>query len=243
MIDAAFDEEHSPAVQFLVHQHRHRSAVRAYFREEAGGLLSAHEFALTAIVQFIQRFAGRKWGADLDDDARQKIEQVSQLSSLFLQGIDPCEVAIAEGLYGQAASLIRQRMEILAAMDEVWQGRRNPRRKPNIASLHDEIRRHYGVLSELTHAAVPDYLREMHTVTKGELVGATLMPVFNRNIAIFLYRIELLLLFDFSHRQEAAIRAAYGDGFSEEEGKILRAAMHAAKVALRNLKMSEPIGN
>lgn len=241
MIDAALDEEHSPAVQFLVHQHRHRSAVRASFRAEAGDLLSAHEFALSAIVQCLGRFAGKKWKSVHDDETREKIEQVSQLSALFLQGVDPSEVAIAEGLYGQAATLLRQRMEILGAIDEVWLGKRNPRSTPKITSLPPAIRRHYGILSELSHAAVPDYLSQIHTSKIGELVGTSLTPTLNKDVSIFLYRIELVLLLEFSHRQEEVIKIAYEDGgFNSDEARLLKAAISAAQSAVAKLNSIRP---
>lgn len=236
MNDATLDEEHSPAVQFLVYQHRHRSVVRKAFKAEAGDLVAAHEFALSAIVQFLGRFAGKRWKSDLGDETREKIEQVSQLSALFLQGVDPSEVAISEGLYGQAATLLRQRMEILGAIDEVWLGKRNARSTPKITSLSPEIRRHYGILSELSHAAVPDYLTQIHASTRGELVGTSLTPTFNKNVSFFLYRIELILMLEFSHRQEAAIKVAYEDsGFTSEEALLLKAAISAARSAIEKL--------
>ena len=106
---------------------------------------------------------------------------VAQRTALFLHGIDPCEVAISEGLYGQAATLMRQQMEILGAIDEVWLDKRNPRSTPKVSSLPEEIRQHYGGLSELAHAAVPDYLNRMHTDIKGDLVGvpASKWPIFS----------------------------------------------------------------
>jgi hypothetical protein len=236
MSDTGLDQAHSPAVQFKVHQHRHRFAVRSDFKSAAGDLLAAHEFALSAIVQCLGRFAGKKWKSDLAFEIRQKIEQVSQLSALFLQGVDPSEVAISEGLYGQAATLLRQRMEILGAIDEVWLGKRNPRSTPKITSLPSELRRQYVILSELSHAAVPDYLSQIHTSTRGELVGTSLTPTFDKDVSIFLYRIELILLFEFSHRQEAAIKAAYeGEGFTSEEVRLLQAAISAARSAIEKL--------
>lgn len=194
------DMKYSPAVDFLAAQYRHRAAVREAFKKEAGDFLLAHEFVLSGITSCLERFGGKKWPADLDAAIRLKVEQTSQLSALFLHGIDPCEVAISEGLYGQAATLIRQHMEILGAIDEVWLDKRNPRSTPKVSSLPEDIRQHYGGLSELAHAAVPDYLNRMYTGIKGDLVGAAIVPIFNKDMALFLYRIELGLLFQFANR-------------------------------------------
>ena len=177
------DNSVSPAVKFLSFQHHHRAKVRESFKKEAGDFLLAHEFVLSGIASCLERFGGKKWPAGLDEEVRLKVEQVSQLSALFLHGVDTCEVTIAEGLYGQAAALIRQHMEILGAIDEVSLDKRNPRSTPKVSSLPEEIRQHYGGLSELAHAAVPDYLNRMHTDIKGDLVGAAIVPTFNKDMA------------------------------------------------------------
>ncbi|WP_271179992.1 hypothetical protein, partial [Paracoccus kondratievae] len=143
---------------------------------------------------------------------------------------------LSEGLYGQAATLIRQQMEILGAIDEVWLNKRNPRSTPKVSSLPEDIRQHYGGLSELAHAAVPDYLKSMHTDVKGDLVGAAIVPTFNKDIALFLYRIELGLLFLFAQRQEDALKAAYEEeAFIDSELKLFGAAMSAANKAAKKI--------
>lgn len=207
----------SPAVKFLGGQHEVRAAIRVQFREDAGDFLDVHEFILSAIASCLDRFGGKKWPGELDPDTVAKMTQVSQLTALFLHGVDLCEVAIAEGLYGQAAALVRQHMEILAAMDEVWAGRRVPNRTPNIGSLPDSLRPHYGGLSEMAHASVPDYLHQLFTGEKGDLIGASIVPQYNAGMALFLYRLELGLMAEFALRQDHALRAAYGEGFNEEE--------------------------
>lgn len=236
MTEDTTDMRYSPAVGFLAAQHRHRAAVREAFRKEAGDFLLAHELVLSGITSCLERFGGKKWPADLDEAIRLRVEQISQLSALFLHGIDPCEVAISEGLYGQAAILIRQQMEILGAIDEVWLDKRNPRSTPKVSSLPEDIRQHYGGLSELAHAAVPDYLKSMHTNIKGDLVGAAIVPTFNKDMAIFLYRIELGLLFLFAKRQADALKAAYDkDAFIDSELKLFGAAMSAANKAAEEI--------
>lgn len=228
--------EHSPAVEFLASQHKHRQLVRAEFKMKAGDFLLAHEFVLSGIASCLDRFGGKRWSNEVEEADRRKLEQTSQLSSLFLHGVDPCEVAIVEGMYGQAATLLRQQMEILGAIDEVWLNKRNPRSTPKVTSLPEELRQHYGGLSELAHAAVPDYLHRMHTDVKGDLVGAAIVPTFNADMALFLYRIELGLLFQFAQRLEADLKAAYGDEiFSAEEVKLFGAAMAAANKAAESL--------
>jgi len=234
MTEDVKDNEWSPAVDFLSDQYRQRSVVREAFKKEAGDFLVAHEFVLSGIASCLKRFGGKKWPTELEEDTRLKVEQTAQLSSLFLHGIDPCEVAISEGLYGQAAALMRQQMEIVGAIDEVWLEKRNPRSTPKVSSLPEDIRQHYGGLSELAHAAVPDYLSSMHTDIKDDLVGAAIVPTYNKEISLFLYRIELGLLFHFAHRQEEVIKVAYGgEAYSAEERNLLGVAMKAANTAAK----------
>jgi hypothetical protein len=232
MLKNTKDMEYSPAVEFLAAQHRNRAAVREAFKKEAGDFILAHQFVLSGITSCLERFGGKKWRADLDQKIRLKVEQTSQLSALFLHGIDLCEVTISEGLYGQAATLIRQQMEILGAIDEVWLDKRNPRSTPKVSSLPKNIRQHYGGLSELAHAAVPDYLSRMHTDIKGDLVGTAIVPTFNKEMALFLYQIELSLLFNFALRQADTLKKAYdGEAFIDAELMLLRAAMTATNKA------------
>lgn len=230
------DMKYSPAVEFLSAQHRHRAAVRDAFKKEAGDFLLAHEFVLSGITSCLERFGDKKWPADLDEAIRLKAEQTSQLSALFLHGIDPCEVAISEGLYCQAATLVRQQMEILGAIDEVWLNKRTPHKTPNVGSLPKAVRQHYGGLTDLAHAGVPDYLKSMHTDIKGDLVGAAIVPTFNKDMALFLYRIELHLLFLFVTRQKDALEAAYEEeAFIASEHKLFAAAMSAVNKAAEEI--------
>lgn len=227
----------SPAVAFLAGQHSVRARIRTQFRKDAGDFLDVHQFILSAIASCLDRFGGKKWPGELDPDTVTKMTQVSQLTALFLHGVDLCEVAIADGLYGQAAALVRQHMETLAAMDEVWAGRRVPNRTPNIGSLPDSLRPHYGGLSEMAHASVPDYLYRLFTNDSGDLVGASIVPQYNAGMALFLYRLELALMSEFALRQDHALRAAYSEGFNEEELKWL-----AIGVAVGN-KAAEALPN
>ena len=76
----------------------------------------------------------------------------------------------------------------------------------------------------------------MHTDAKGDRVGASILPMFNRDTALFLYRIELDLLFQFANRQSDVLHAAYGaDVYTVEEIKLFDAAMRVANATAREL--------
>jgi len=183
----------------------------------------------------LNRFGGKKWRDTLDKQDVDKVAQIAQLSMLFMQGVDICETSIAEGLYGQGAALLRQQMEIIAAMNEVWDGKRVPNKTPNISSLPEDLRPHYGGLSELTHAAVPEYLDHLFTDIKGDKVGASITPLYRKDLAIFLYRISLTLLMCFMEAQEKALQVAYGESYDEKEKKLIHLAVTANLLGAKEL--------
>ena len=180
-------EERSPAEEYFDGQQRARTANRVKFESDVGDFLFAHEALVSAIALCLKRFGGKKWPDDLDKEIAEKTAQVAQLSMHFMHGVDLCEIAIAEGLCGQAAALMRQQMEIIGAIDEVWEGKHVPKRTPNIGSLSNELKSQYGGLSELTHAAVPDHLHQLLTDVRGDLVGAAITPLYQPDLALFLY--------------------------------------------------------
>lgn len=224
-------EEHSPAEDYFDGQQQARTANRLKFKKDIGDFLFAHEALVSAIALCLKRFGGKKWPDDLGNEIAEKTAQVAQLSMLFMHGVDLCEIAIAEGLYGQASALMRQQMEIIGAIDEVWEGNRVPNRTPNIGSLSNELKSQYGGLSELTHAAVPDHLRQLLTDMRGDLVGAAITPLYRHDLALFLYRLEIRLLCEYVVRQENALKAAYGEAFDEEETQLIKLAVGAANMA------------
>lgn len=228
-------EKGSPASRYFHGQRLARMKNRAMFKKDVGDFLFAHEALVSAIALCLGRFGGKKWPEGLDPGTAEKTAQVAQLSMHFMHGVDLCEIAIAEGVYGQAAGMMRQQMEIIGAIDEVWADNRVPNRTPNIGTLSEEIRCQYGGLSELTHAAVPDYLHNMMTDVRGDLVGAAITPLYQKDLAIFLYRIEIGLLVEFVVRQEDALKAAYGEAFDEEETKLINLAVGAANKAADEL--------
>ena len=234
-------QQYSAAVEFLNRQQVVRAKNRVKFRKDAKGFLAAHEFALSAVTSCLERFKGRTWSDELDRILVANASQVSQFSSLFLQGVDLCEVAIAEGLYGQAAILIRQHLEILGGIDEVWLGKRNPRSTPKVSSLPLDLRQHYGELSEIGHAAVPEFLHALFTRSSGKLIGSSMEPQYNREIAIFLYRLEIAALLHLASRQNECLTKCYDDGFNMAELEMLKGAIEIANMSAKEFdKVAEP---
>lgn len=87
----------------------------------------------------------------------------------------------------------------------------------------------------MTHAAVPNHLNQLLTDVRGDLVGAAITPLYQPELALFLYRLEIGLLLEFTIRQEQALHAAYGEAFDQEETKLVNLAVGAANMAAEKL--------
>lgn len=121
-------KKQSPADKFFYGQRRARTVNRMRFKKDAGDFLFAHEALVSAISLCLERFGGKKWPDGLDKNIAEKTAQVAQLSMHFMHGVDLCEIAIVEGLYGQGAALVRQQMEIIGAIDEVTEVSVSPKK-------------------------------------------------------------------------------------------------------------------
>jgi hypothetical protein len=121
--------KHSPAVDLIAAQLEVHEFVRARWKNDAGHLIDAHQFAFSAVASMIARFSGRPF-----EQQSKLIEGRMSLTAQFVQGIDICETSIFEGLYSQAAALLKQELETLAAIDEFENDRRKDGKTPNIGN-------------------------------------------------------------------------------------------------------------
>ena len=78
---------------------------------------------------------------------------------------------------------------------------------------------------------MPLVLHKIFTHTHGDLVGAAITPMYQKDLAIFLLRLELGLLLEFVVRQKEALETAYGEAFNEDETKLINLAMAVANQA------------
>ena len=240
-------EKKSPAEEYFHSQLSRRTQNRVKFKkdESAQTLHFVHEVLVSMIAKMLKRIGGKRWPDDLDKEVAIKCTKVANLQQLFMHGVELCEVTILEGLYGQAAALMRQQMEIIAAIKAVWDGtdgkqknkktkgkKRGKPRTPNINLLPAHIKQHYGALSELTHAAVPEQLHFLFNVTNDDVGAASTLPVYKQNLARVLLVLEINLLFELIGSFEVALNEMYGKGFDDEELKLQKVAFSALQECL-----------
>jgi hypothetical protein len=214
-------EKHFPAVNLLAAQMEARQRVRIQWQKSAGYLIDAHELAFSAVSSMINRFSGRHFAKQ-----PKAIEGRMSLSAQFVQGVDICETAISEGLYSQAAALLKQELETLAAIDEFENDRRRDGRTPNLSDgIVSGFGPIYGDLNNIAHVSRHDLAVQLVTVQKGAICGPTLIPQFNEGLARSLYGNHVYFIVEITRQVERIFKEVFGEGISNDESKWAGLAM------------------
>lgn len=159
---------------------------REKFKENDIRLTEAHAFAWSALGNLISRSAGAKIKEDAD------VSQKLNLISHFLQSINLCEVAVVEGLYVQAATLLRHEHEIISAVQELGVGKRKDGKTPHATiGVLKNMGRAYGELSGAAHVSQSVLLHSIIEMEKGELRGPSAFPIYHRELARNLYALHV----------------------------------------------------
>jgi hypothetical protein len=228
---------YSPAVDLMAAQAQARERVRARWKQDAGDLIDAHMFAFSAVASLIERFSGRRF-----EQQSKSIEGRMSLTAQFVQGIDICETAISEALYSQAAALLKQELETLAAIDEFENDRRKDGKTPNIGiGIMRAFGPLYGDLNNIAHVSRDDVARHLVKVEQGEICAPTLIPQYNVELARFLYGNHVCFIIEVARQTAQIFEEIFAEGLSKEEGDWIV----YAKVILLKEKVVElpPDGN
>ena len=213
--------KHSPAVNLMVSQSGVREHVRARWKYDAGDLIDAHNFAFSALASMSARFSGRRF-----KEQSKSIEGRMSLAAQFIQGIDICETSISEGLYSQAAALLKQELETLAAIDEFEIGRRKDGRTPNIGNgIMSGFGRVYGDLNNIAHVSQHELARQLVTIEQGEICAPSLVPHYNGDHARFLYGYHVYFIIEVTNQVSRIFEEIFSEGLSKEEGDWAFCAM------------------
>ena len=207
--------EYSPAVRLLSAQMKARQKLRAAWKEDAGDLIDAHQFALSAVYAMIDRFSGRRF-----EKQPQAVEGRMSLTAQFIQGVDICEVSISEGLYSQAAALLKQQLETIAAIDEYKNNRRKEGMTPSIGrGATSGFGPIYGDLNNIAHVSRHDLARQLVTVERGEICAPSLIPQYNRELARFLYGNHVYFIVEVGRQTASIFDDIFGEGLAKEESE------------------------
>ena len=196
------------------------------------GLVTAHKFACGAAIGMLRRFEKRP--VKVSQQREQELHHRIVLIVSFLQGVSLCYRAIGHGLYVQAAALLRQEMETIAAIGKARRtgevreikGRGQDVGKGNIAW---QMNRLHGRLSSATHLTDPAQLDCLYRSAAGaEEVGrpVRLMPVYSKNEAINLWAFQAGLILQLGGEIHLALMDLYGEGANAVESRAWESAFY-----------------
>ncbi len=151
-----------------------------------------------------------------------------RLTAQFIQGVDVCETSISEGLYSQAAALLKQQLETVTAIDEFEQGKRREGKTPNVGN--SEFRAFgpiYGDLNDIAHVARNGIAKQLVEASFGELHGPSTVPVYNAQLAKFLYGNHIYFIVEVAKQIDRLFREIFGDysGMTDAEKDWFMAVM------------------
>jgi hypothetical protein len=202
-----------PASELMGTQMEHRQRIRERWKKDAGDLIDAHMFATSAAASMTSRISGRRF-----ERQSKAMEGRLTLTAQFIQGIDICETAISEALYSQAAALLKQELETLAAIDEFEKDRRQDGKTPNVGTgAMRAFGPIYGDLNNIAHVSRDDIARKLVLVERGEICGPSTIPQYDEELARFLYGYHVYFIISLAVQIERIYREIFGEGFSKEE--------------------------
>ena len=120
---------------------------------ELTDILEAYRLVIEIIASAASRTQGTYQRSSADT------AQIEGVLSVFIAGLTLVEYAILSGYTAQAAALVRQELEAVAALEEIKVGRRIDGKTPNIRHLPNIPGHVYSELSELTHFSRSSALR------------------------------------------------------------------------------------
>ena len=143
----------------------------------------------------------------------------------FIHGIDICESSISQGLYVQAAALLKQEMETIGAINEYTKERRIDGRTPNISNVDWGLNRLYDELNKLAHVANRHVLNPLFQTEVNEKVKpVSITPIYDKLISRRLFGMHIALLIQLARCLETLHKDMYEETFTENEYVLLNGA-------------------
>ena len=186
------DIGYNSCVQFWENQIGRRNTIRELSKEACGDLLYAHALCLGVIESIYSKYIGVPGKTDGSVSAR------LPLIASFMQGIDICEICISEGLYTQAAVMLKQELETVAAVDECERGERKDRKTPNVKCVKFGLNREYSLLNGISHVSDGEIFEKLHRAMPNPKVEGqqpvSILPQFHAELCTYFYAMHILLI-------------------------------------------------
>jgi len=171
-----------------------------------GDLQVANTYTVAALGSILGRLAATDF-----ENISFDIQRRSTVHAAIIQGIGAIEMCISDGLYAQAAALVRQEIEGVEFLRGVRQGKQKDGATPRLKA-HRHLGRSYGQLSGLAHYSEHDLLNHLVADPK-----PSIDPVFNPEFAQFLFGIHIHVLAGFVLDLSEIISNTNGANLTNEE--------------------------
>jgi hypothetical protein len=211
---------HSAASELMAAQIKRRRAIRARWKSDAREILDAHNLAFGVVSTLVTRKSGVPGKSSSSVDGRLAV------SASFIQGVEICEVAISEGLYVQAAAMLKQELEVIAALEEHRENRRKDKKTPNVGNASLKCMKEvYRDLNATAHIGNRDVLNSLVSrQLSEEVTGAFVYPIYSKEIAFYFYGLQVLLLILLASEIDELYQEMYGEELTPAEYRTLTVA-------------------
>jgi len=193
-----------------------RDMIRRQSEEAMKALMVAHNKILSAALSLLNRASEKEF----DIEGTTLSEQM-HLIAQFLQGIDLTMQSILTGCYHQAANLLKQETEILAAIEECTKGLRKEGRTPNVGNNLMSFREKYGELNDIAHPSRTEIVQMLTTFHEGDALGPTIDPEFDLKLGCNFFGYHTFLLVKVSWKMDEAFRSALSIQLDDVEAAMI----------------------
>ncbi len=213
------------ALEFWVAHRFMRDGATVAAVAELGEIAEAYALALHVVASASSRVAER-FVERTPESARR-----DSILAGYMVGLTLVESAILGGYNAQAAALVRQELEAIAALQEIRRGARRERQTPNVRHVPSVPGRLYGELSNAAHFSDSATLRTI-TAYRGEIEGAPgataiwlLSPQHIPEGTRRLFALHTLLLLHFAEHQAEHYHERHGLESTDEEVQSVERAL------------------
>ena len=216
-----------PSIRLFAAQAVMRGRSRVAALAEAGEIGDAYDLALNAVASACIRIDGR-FGKYEAESSRH-----GAIIAAYIAGLSLVEIAVLEGFGTQAASLLRQELEAIAALEELRQGRRKETKTPNIAMVGTVPGSIYGDLSKIAHfsstVALHSWIRHNRPLedAPGPAEAFLVSPQHQPDSTIRLFALHTLLLLHLAEHQAIHYGQLYGIEPTDEEREFASQSLAA----------------
>lgn len=205
---------------FLQNHTDHRKSIRDQSASSNKKLLTAHQLAFAAVVSYQNRIQGIKFHAE-----EAHIKGRMALFAQFIQGIDITETAISEGLYAQAANLLKQELETIASIAEFEVKARADGQTPKFRGRLSGFGRRYGEFNEIAHPTRQEVVERLSSFVEGDRYGPTTIPQFDAGLFQMLYGNQAMLIAMLFGQMRPLFIEMFGVDWDDAESRMASTAI------------------